>query len=53
MGQTTSAYLVASANHDILGFAGACTARAGGNLKQPDKQESASVDLSRVHDERF
>src|SRR2546421_3231342 len=32
-------YLVASANHDILGFAGACTARAGGDLKQPDKQE--------------
>src|SRR5260370_19387536 len=44
--KSASAYLVASANHDILGFAGACTARAGGNLKQPDKQESATRGMS-------
>ena len=47
-GKATSAYLLASANHDILGFAGACTARAGGDLKQPDYQKLTSSPLERV-----
>ncbi len=40
--QSTSDYLVASANHDILGFVGASTATASVDLKQPDNQKSTS-----------
>ena len=42
----TPAYPVVSATHNILGFVGASTTTACGDLKQPDKQKPTRRELS-------
>jgi hypothetical protein len=49
-GKTTSAYPVGSAKPDILGVVEASTTTAGGDLKQPDKQETTNQDLVKIRD---
>ncbi len=44
-GKATSAYPVVSAKPDILGVVEPSTTTAGGDLKQPDKQEATNQDL--------
>jgi hypothetical protein len=47
-GKPTSAYPVGSAKPDILGVVEASTTTAGGDLKQPDKQEPTNQDLQSI-----